>query len=37
MTVVLETDSVIKVYVKGADTSIEKLLAPEQKYLESVR
>jgi len=37
MTVVVKTESYICVFVKGADTSIEKILSKRQKYLEEVR
>jgi hypothetical protein len=37
MTIVLKTDNIIKVYVKGADSSIIKLLSENQKYLKSIQ
>jgi magnesium-transporting ATPase (P-type) len=37
MTVVVKTESSICVFVKGADTNIEKILSKRQKYLEDVR
>ena len=36
MTIILKTDNVIKVYVKGADSSVIKLLAKDQKYFKSI-
>lgn len=37
MSVVVKKDKVISVYVKGADSNIEKLLAPHQKYLQVIK
>ncbi len=37
MTIVLQTPKVIKVYVKGADTSIEKLLSDNQPHLAAIK
>lgn len=37
MTVVLKTDGTLLVFTKGADTSIAKLLSPNQKYLKDIR
>ena len=37
MTVLLKTDSTLLVFTKGADTSIAKLLSPDQKYLNDIR
>lgn len=37
MTVVLKTDGTLLVFTKGADTSISKLLSPNQKYLKDIR
>lgn len=37
MTVVLKTQQSILVFTKGADTSIEKILAEKQNYLEDIR
>ena len=37
MTVVLKSDSNMLIFVKGADTSIEKILSPNQKYLKEIR
>lgn len=33
MTVMLEWQGAVYVFVKGADTSVRKLLSPNQKYL----
>lgn len=33
MSIAVEYDGSITVFVKGADSSIRKLLAPEQKYI----
>lgn len=33
MSIAVEFDGSITVFVKGADSSIRKLLAPEQKYI----
>jgi hypothetical protein len=37
MSVVLKTKNIIKVYVKGADTFIEPLLAKKQIFIDSIR
>lgn len=37
MTVVLRNEGEIIVFVKGADTSIGRILAPGQKYLDEIR
>ena len=37
MTVIVKTETSICVFTKGADTSIEKILAPKQNYLEDIR
>ncbi len=37
MTVVLKTPASILVFTKGADTSIEKVLSPNQKYLKDIK
>jgi len=37
MTVVLRSSGNILVFVKGADTSISKILSPNQQYLGSIQ
>ncbi len=37
MTVVVKNEESICVFTKGADTSIEKILAPKQKYLNDIK
>lgn len=37
MTVVVRSEGNILVFVKGADTSITKLLSPNQRYLHHIR
>jgi magnesium-transporting ATPase (P-type) len=37
MTVVLRSQEATLVFTKGADTSIEKILAPNQRYLQDIK